>query len=99
MQAQAPAVVRVGAPRRNIALCASCHGGIDQKPGSPWLEGLPQAYLQTQLQAFASGNRRNDPLAQMRNIVRQMRPDEITAVARYYASQPVQTAGAAAARP
>jgi cytochrome c553 len=83
-----PPLVRVGDPLRNIAPCATCHGGIDQKPGSPWLESMPEAYLLAQLQAFASGARRNDALGQMRAVARQMRPEEMQAVARYYASRP-----------
>ena len=85
--ARVPALVRVGDPMRNIAPCASCHGGIDQKPGSPWLEGMPDAYVQAQLRAFAAGERSNDSHAQMRNVVRQMAPAEIAEVARYYASR------------
>jgi hypothetical protein len=38
---------------RNIAPCISCHGGVDQKFGTPWLEGMPQGYLVAQLEAFA----------------------------------------------
>ena len=55
-----PALVRVGDPLRNIAPCISCHGGVDQKLGTPWLEGMPKDYLVAQLEAFASGARRND---------------------------------------
>lgn len=84
-----PALVNVGDPLRNIAPCASCHGGIDQKPGSPWLEGMPQAYLAGQLQQFARGERRNDAHGVMRNIARQMKPEEVEAVARYYASRAI----------
>ena len=40
-----PALVRVGDPLRNIAPCISCHGGVDHKLGTPWLEGMPQEYL------------------------------------------------------
>ena len=43
------AIVASGAPMRNIAPCGACHGGIDNKAGSPWLDGLPAAYLQAQL--------------------------------------------------
>lgn len=86
---QPPPLVAVGAPLRSIAPCASCHGGIDQKAGSPWLEGMPRANLVTQLQAFASGERRNDALGVMRNVARQMSPQEIDAVADYYASRRV----------
>ncbi len=85
-QAQAPDIVLTGAPMRNIPPCASCHGGIDNKVGSPWLDGLPQAYLKSQLQAFASGARHNDISGQMRNVARQMTAQEIDAAARYYAA-------------
>lgn len=85
---QAPALVSVGAPLRGMAPCASCHGGIDHKPGSPWLEGMPQPYLLAQLQAYASGQRRNDVHAVMRHIARQMTPEEMAQAAAWYAGQP-----------
>lgn len=84
-----PALVKVGDPMRSIAPCASCHGGIDKKAGSPWLEGMPAAYLELQMRAFASGERRNDAHGIMRNIARQMTPEEIAATARYYASRAI----------
>ena len=84
-----PDLVSVGDPLRNIAPCASCHGGIDHKVGSPWLEGISQAYLTLQLRQFATGERRNDPLGVMRNVARQMKPAEIEEVARYYASRAI----------
>jgi len=80
-----PALVRVGAPLRNIAPCISCHGGIDQKFGAPWLEGMPKGYLAQQLKAFRSGQRGNDPEAQMRNVVRTMTDAEIEDVSAFYA--------------
>lgn len=80
-----PQLVRVGDPLRNIAPCISCHGGIDQKLGAPWLEGLPKDYLVEQLKAFQSGTRRNDAQAQMRNMVRAITPAEIDEVATFYA--------------
>jgi cytochrome c553 len=80
-----PALVRVGDPLRNIAPCISCHGGVDQKFGTPWLEGMPMGYLVAQLEAFASGLRRNDSQAQMRNMARGMTPREIQEVAAFYA--------------
>ncbi|SAL45651.1 c-type cytochrome [Caballeronia humi] len=81
----APAIVAHGAPMRNIAPCAACHGGIDNKAGSPWLDGLPASYTKAQLQAFATGARSNDINEQMRNIARNMTPEEIDAAASYYA--------------
>lgn len=86
-----PDIVAHGSPMRNIASCAACHGGIDHKAGSPWLEGLPAAYTKAQLTAFAADTRHNDINQQMRNIARNMTPDEIDAAAAYYAgTQPVQ---------
>jgi cytochrome c553 len=80
-----PAIVSDGAPMRNIASCAACHGGIDHKAGTPWLEGMPAAYTRAQLQAFANDTRHNDISQQMRNIARNMTPGEIDAAADYYA--------------
>ncbi len=80
-----PAVVRVGAPLRNIAPCVACHGGIDQKLGAPWLEGMPRPYLVEQMKNFQSGDRHNDSHGQMRNMARAMTGDEIEAVATFYA--------------
>ncbi len=85
----APRVVVNGAPMRSIAPCESCHGGLANKAGSPWLEGQPEAYIKAQLQFFAKGERRNDISQQMRNVARQMTPTEIDEAAHYYASQPV----------
>ncbi len=82
-----PKLVRVGDPLRNIAPCISCHGGVDQKLGAPWLEGLPKDYVVAQLNAFASGNRHNDSEAQMRNMVRSITAREIEEVATFYAGK------------
>ena len=87
-QLPAPQIVTIGAPMRNIAPCGSCHGDLDNKAGSPWLGGQSAVYIKAQLQAFASGTRRNDISQQMRNIARQMTAEEIDQVARYYEAQP-----------
>jgi cytochrome c553 len=86
-QTPAPRIVLDGAPMRNIAPCGSCHGATDHKPGSPWLEGQPAAYVKAQLEAFANDTRHNDISQQMRNIARHMTPDEINDAAKYYGSQ------------
>ncbi len=80
-----PALVRVGDPMRNIAPCISCHGGVDQKLGAPWLEGMPHDYLAAQIVAFRSGARRNDAEAQMRNMARAMTTREVEEVSAFYA--------------
>ncbi|MBV9891888.1 MAG: c-type cytochrome [Rhizobacter sp.] len=82
-----PALVRVGDPMRNIAPCISCHGGVDQKLGAPWIEGMPKEYLAAQLVAFQSGTRGNDGEAQMRNVVRAMTARDIDEVATFYAGK------------
>ena len=83
-----PQLVRTGDPLRNVAPCASCHGGIDRKIGTPWLEGMPREYLVVQLGDFQTGVRRNDGHAQMRNMTRAMTAAEIAEVADFYARRP-----------
>jgi cytochrome c553 len=82
-----PPIVANGAPMRGIAPCGACHGTIDSKAGAAWLGGQPVAYLRTQLAAFSSGARRNDIGEQMRNVARDMTPEEIEAASRFYAGQ------------
>lgn len=81
-----PALLLRGAPARGIAPCGACHGELDNKMGSPWLEGQPASYLRAQLEDFAKGTRHNDINEQMRNVARQMSPAEIEAAASYYAN-------------
>ena len=88
-----PALVRVGAPLRNIAPCIACHGSVDQKLGAPWLEGMPRQYLFNQLMNFRTGTRGNDSHAQMRNMVRAMSTAEMAEVAGYYAQGALPDAG------
>jgi cytochrome c553 len=90
-QTAKPRIVINGAPSRGIAPCGACHGSLENKVGSPWLEQEPEPYLLAQLQAFASGNRHNDIGEQMRNVARQLSHDEIGAAAHYYASQPASS--------
>src|SRR5580704_1541265 len=82
-----PRIVANGAPMRGIAPCGACHG-VESKAGAGWLGGQPAVYLRTQLEAFASGVRRNDIGEQMRNIARRMTPEEIDAASRFYADRP-----------
>ena len=91
-QTSIPRIVINGAPMRGIASCGSCHGGLDNKLGSPWLEQQPEPYILGQLRAFASGERHNDIGQQMRNIARRMTADEMAEAAHYYASQPANAA-------
>lgn len=81
-------LVHDGSPMRNIAPCAACHGEHDRKGAAPWLGGQSSVYLAAQLRLFASGERRNDINAQMRNVARSMTPEEIDGVSKFYAVQP-----------
>jgi cytochrome c553 len=81
----APALVRVGDPMRNIAPCVSCHGVGDRKKGAPSLSGEPKTYLKAQLAAFASGSRKNDANADMRSVARRLSDADRNTVVNYYA--------------
>ena len=89
-----PRIVVNGAPMRGIAPCGACHGGIENKAGSPWLEGQPAAYIKSQLLAFVNGTRKNDISEQMRNIAREMAPEEIEEAAAYFSAQPPEQGAA-----
>ena len=80
-----PALVAVGDPMRNIAPCASCHGGIGAKLGAPRLQGMPKNYLSVQLRNFASGLRKNDSHGQMRHMAHALSVAEVEAVTSFYA--------------
>ena len=82
-----PRIVVNGAPLRGIAPCGACHGEVASKAGAAWLEGQPAVYLRTQLEAFATGARRNDIGEQMRNIARRMTAKEIDAASEFYAGR------------
>lgn len=88
LQLPLPRIVLYGAPLRGIAPCGACHGSLDNKTGSPWLEGQSAVYMRAQLHALASGERHNDISEQMRNVARAMTTQEIEEAANYYASQP-----------
>jgi cytochrome c553 len=81
---EAPAIVKWGAPMRNIAPCGSCHGDTDHTMASPWLGGEPESYIRTALQAFAAGERANDINAQMRAMAHGLTQREIEEAAAYY---------------
>lgn len=83
--ANALRLVMQGDPQRNIAPCAACHGELDRKGAAPWLGGQSATFLADQMRAFATGARHNDINEQMRNVARQLTPEEITALANYYA--------------
>jgi cytochrome c553 len=82
-----PRLVRNGDPMRNVGACSTCHSANVGRPATPILDGMPDTYLRAQLQAFQEGSRANDINRQMRNAAHQLTPQEIDALARYYAGR------------
>jgi cytochrome c553 len=77
-------LVFAGDPKRGIPPCAACHGPGAQKLGAPSLRRQHTEYIERQLAAFAEGMRQNDINEQMRVIARELKPNEMHAVAGYY---------------
>lgn len=70
-----------------LGLCVACHGenGTARQPGTPHLGGQDEAYLAAALNAYRDGSRK---AAAMNAISNALQPDDIEALARWYASQP-----------
>jgi cytochrome c553 len=80
-------LVFVGDPQRGLPPCSACHGPHGYKLGAPPLTGQHADYLDRQLAAFAQDQRQNDINEQMRTIAKQLKPDEIHAIAAFYGAQ------------
>jgi len=80
------AAVKQGA--KLATFCANCHGanGNSTHPDTPNLAGQHPVYLLGQTLKFADGRRRYE---WMEGLIKAMKPDEIIAVALFYARQPV----------
>lgn len=84
--AEGEKVYRAGNPATGVAACMSCHGpdGAGNPAAKfPRLGGQHAQYVVTQLEAFKSGARSNDPGKMMRTIASKMTDSEIKAVASY----------------
>jgi cytochrome c553/cytochrome c2 len=70
-----------------VQACVNCHGpgGVGQPPALPYVAGLDDRYIRATLLAWQDGRRRNDAGQQMAAIAKALRPEDIDAVARYYA--------------
>ncbi len=81
-------LVKQGDSRRILPPCAACHeaSGKGQKIDVPAIAGQNAAYLEQTLLDYKNGARRNDLYARMRDITRQLSEEEISQLARYYAS-------------
>ncbi len=80
-----------GDPERRLPACASCHGkaltGVE--PDVPGLLGLPRDYLNAQLGAWRTGQRRAHAPDCMAEVARRLSPDDLSAVTAYLAAEPL----------
>lgn len=82
-------LVKIGSPARALPPCDSCHGvNMSGPEESPVLLGQSTPYFEQQLNAFATGERRNDNYGRMRIFAKALTPTEIQQLAKYYAPQP-----------
>ena len=81
-------IYRGGITDSKVAACAGCHGPVGNgNPAAvfPALSGQHADYTEAQLNAFASGERNNDPNRMMQLIAVRMTPEQRRAVAEYIA--------------
>lgn len=81
--------------RRDLPACVQCHapGGVGVGANFPPLAGQGAVYIAAQLRAWRAGTRHNDPLALMQHVAKQLTPQEIDAVAGWFAAQPLPAKG------
>jgi cytochrome c553 len=91
MLQRGPMLATKGDTAKNIPACVSCHGqaltGV--LPNTPGLLGLPRDYLNGQLGAWRTGQRRAQAPDCMADIAKRLSLDEVSAVASWLASQPL----------
>ncbi|MFP4138617.1 MAG: c-type cytochrome [Halomonas sp.] len=73
-----------------IVSCKSCHGPGNQGVGGtfPGIAGQHAGYIESQLRAWQTEERGNDPQHLMGAVAQRMSDEDITAVAAWLASQP-----------
>lgn len=88
-------LVHKGDAARQVPACVQCHGqamtGV--VPAIPGLLGLSRDYLNSQLGAWATGQRRAQAPDCMARIARQLTPDDVSAVSAWLSAQPVPAGG------
>lgn len=88
-----------GDAARQVPACAACHGKalMGVQPATPALLGLPRDYLNSQLGAWHSGQRKAHAPDCMAQIVQRLTLADLNAVASWLAAQPVPRPSRAAA--
>jgi cytochrome c553 len=94
-------LVMHGDPARGLPACASCHGDAltGVMPATPGLLGLPRDYLNAQLGAWKTSQRRAAAPDCMADIAARLEPQDIAAVSTWLASQPLPANPRATAPP
>jgi cytochrome c553 len=89
--ARGRALVLEGDRARQVPACVACHGAAltGVQPALPGLVGLPRDYLNAQLGAWRTGQRRALAPDCMARIARALAPQDIAAVSQWLAAQPV----------
>jgi cytochrome c553 len=84
-RAYADGDAKAGAQKIRKLQCQTCHGqdGISKLPGAPNLAGQQQDYLMASLNAYRSGERKNDI---MNTIAQPLKDTDIADLTAYYAS-------------
>jgi cytochrome c553 len=96
--ARGQALASQGDAPRGVPACLACHAAT-ALPLYPRLAGQPARFLAGQLHAFRAGANERGLGAIMTPIARRLQPDDIAAVAAYFASLPRVGAEARAAQP
>lgn len=93
-----PAVLRRGEQlalrgdaAQRLPACASCHGDrlTGVQPDVPGLLGLPRDYINAQIGAWRTGQRKTRAPDCMHTIANRLSPDDVHAVAHWLAAQPL----------
>ena len=84
-------IVQRGDAARGLPACAQCHGDrlTGVQPNVPGLLGLPLDYLNAQLGAWQTGQRKAHAPDCMAEVVRRIPNEDIIAVSSWLASQPL----------
>lgn len=78
-------LAREGDSRRRLPACLSCHASGSGGPiETPVIVGQRHDYILAQLNAYATGTRKNDIYGRMRQISSRLTPRERDALARYF---------------
>ena len=91
VMARGEALVLRGDASRGLPACVQCHGDalMGLQPAIPGLLGLPRDYLNGQLGAWKTGQRRAAAPDCMAKLAAALTPDEIGAVSTWLSSRPV----------